>query len=90
MSVIHIAEHEVADNLVGLLTRVKAGDEVVIETDSSPIFVAQKSRDVGWTAAAALQRLANRALTVADQDFAADLAEVRRELNANYRPAEWD
>ena len=90
MSVIHIAEDEIAEKLPGLLTRVKAGDEIVIDTGSSPIFVAQKNREVGWTAAAALQRLANRTLTVVDQDFATDLAEVRREMNANYRPAEWD
>ncbi len=90
MSVIHIAEHEIAEKLPGLLTRVKAGDEIVIDTGSSPILVAQKNSDIGWTAATALQRLANRTLTVVDQDFATDLADIRNELNANYRPTEWD
>ncbi len=90
MSVIHIAEDEIAEKLPGLLTRVKAGDEVMIQTGSSPILVAQKSREAGWTAAEALQRLAGRALTVVDQDFATDLAEVRSELNASYRPIGWD
>ena len=31
MSVIHIAEDEIAEKLPGLLTRVKAGDEIVID-----------------------------------------------------------
>ncbi len=90
MSVIHIAEADIADKLPGLLTRVKAGDEVLIDTGSSPIFVAQKRCDVGWTASAALQRLANRTLTAFDQDFAADLANIRKEMNASYLPAERD
>ena len=90
MSTIRIAEHEIAAKLPGLLTRVKDGDQVVIQTASWPILVTQERQERGWTAAEALQRLANRTLTVVDQDFAGDLADVRDALNASYRPAEWD
>ncbi len=90
MSTIRIAEDEIADKLPGLLTRVKDGDQVVIQTGSWPILVAQKRGDGGWTATEALQKLANRTLSVVDQEFASDLADVREELNASYRPAEWD
>ena len=49
MSMIHITEDEIAEKLPGLLTRVKAGDEVVIQTGSLPILVAQKNYEPGWT-----------------------------------------
>ena len=69
---------------------LKEGDEIVIQTGSWPIVVTQKREEPGWTAAEALQRLANRTLTAVDQNFASDLADVRAELNASYRPAEWE
>ena len=39
MAVIHISEAEAASDFPGLLARVRAGEEIIIEQDASPAIV---------------------------------------------------
>ena len=83
MEVIHITEAEAARDLRGLLARVRAGAEIVIESDVHPPAV--------FRAAGLPHRSLSESITLAeertielgykplmDADFAADLEEIVR------------
>lgn len=95
MATIHIPENEAVRDLPGLLARVRAGEEVVIEKEASPSVVLRVEPE-------ARGRLLSESIALADvkasgigyeptlnADFAADLEEIIR----NRRPRDtstWD
>lgn len=92
---IHISEEEAARDFAGLMARVRAGIEVVIESDARPVAVLRP-------AAEPRGRLLSESIALAeahakelgyeprmDPEFAADLEEIIR----NRKPrdlSEWD
>jgi antitoxin (DNA-binding transcriptional repressor) of toxin-antitoxin stability system len=95
MAVIHISEAEAVRDFASLLVRVRAGEEVVIDTGSQPVSLVLKS---GWSkdpsVKATLERMkaSSAALgytPVMDAEFAQDMEEIIR----NRKPADrsaWD
>jgi antitoxin (DNA-binding transcriptional repressor) of toxin-antitoxin stability system len=95
METIHISEDEAARDFAGLMARVRAGAEVVIENAPSPavvLRVAEKPRGrlLSESIAIAEARTKERGYeAVMDADFAADMEEIIR----NRKPREtsaWD
>ncbi len=84
MATIHIPENEAARDLPGLLARVRAGEEIVIEKDASPavvLRVAVEPRGRLLSESIALAEAHAKEIgfePVMDQDFAADLEEIIR------------
>lgn len=84
MAVTHIAETEAARDLAGLLARVRAGEEIVIERESSPavvLRVADEPRGRLLSESIALAEAHAKELGYEprmDPDFAADLEEIIR------------
>jgi antitoxin (DNA-binding transcriptional repressor) of toxin-antitoxin stability system len=90
MAVLHITEADLARDVHGVLEKVRAGAEVVIERDSHPVAVlraAESRRRTLLEIAASLPEHSNATI---DPDFAADVREFidshREPLNA----PEWD
>lgn len=95
MAVIHISEAEAARDFAGLLARVRAGEEILIEKDASPAVVVR-------VAAAPRGRLLSESIALAkkhaeelgyeptmDPEFATDLEEIIRKRKPRDTSA-WD
>lgn len=84
MAVTHIPETEAARDLSGLLARVRAGEEIVIEREASPavvLRVADEPRGRLLSESIALAEAHAKELGYEprmDPDFAADLEEIIR------------
>lgn len=84
MAVTHIPETEAARDLAGLLARVRAGEEIVIEREASPdvvLRVADEPRGRLLSESIALAEAHAKKLGYEprmDPDFAADLEEIIR------------
>jgi antitoxin (DNA-binding transcriptional repressor) of toxin-antitoxin stability system len=81
METIHISEDEAARDFAGLMARVRAGAEVVIESGSAPVALdspaALPRRSISESIALAEARTKERGYPVAmDKDFAADMKEI--------------
>jgi len=94
MAVIHISEADAARDFVGLMARVRAGAEIVIENGTYPAAVLR--------AAAPLRRSISECIALAkkheeeigeapvlDPDFAADVEEIVRNRKP-WNPPAWD
>jgi hypothetical protein len=95
METIHISEEEAARDFAGLIARVRAGAEVVIENPRSPDIVLRvaeepRGRLLSESLALAEARTKERGYAaVMDADFAADM----RDIIANRKPRDtsaWD
>lgn len=94
MAVIHISEAEAARDLPALLARVRAGAEVVIESDTQPAAVLRAAEPPrrSISEAIALAEARTRELgyePVMDAEFAADLEEIVRNRKPRNTSA-WD
>lgn len=83
MEVIHISEAEAARDLSGLLARVRAGAEIVIESESHPPAILRAAglprRSMSESIALAQARTKELGYKpVMDAGFAADLEEIIR------------
>ena len=81
--VIHISEEEAARDFAGLLARVRAGVEIVIESDTHPAAVLRAAepprRSISESIALAEERTKELGYKpVMDAGFAADLEEIIR------------
>jgi antitoxin (DNA-binding transcriptional repressor) of toxin-antitoxin stability system len=95
METIHISEEEAARDFAGLIARVRAGAEVVIENANSPAVVLRtaelpRGRLLSESIAIAEARTRERGYAVVmDPDFAADMEDII----ANRKPRDtsaWD
>jgi len=95
MAVTHISEAEAIRDFAGVLAKVRAGDEIVIDTGAEPVSVVLKSawsKDPSITATLARMKASSEELgytPVMDAEFAADMEEIIR----NRKPADrsaWD
>jgi antitoxin (DNA-binding transcriptional repressor) of toxin-antitoxin stability system len=90
MAIIHISEAEAAGDFAALMARVRAGEEIVIESDSQPVAVIRAAAPPRRSIALAKARSKELGYTpVMDVEFAADMQEIIR--NRKPRDAsEWD
>jgi antitoxin (DNA-binding transcriptional repressor) of toxin-antitoxin stability system len=94
METIHISEAEAAGDFAGLMARVRAGAEVIIESDSAPVAsiraVAPPHRSISESIAIAKAHAKELGYEpVMDAEFAADLEDII----ANRKPRDtsaWD
>ena len=94
MAVLHITEAELARDVHGVLEKVRAGAEVVIEQDHRPVAVMKTPQGPGRLLseciAIAKQRERERGYAVTlDPDFAADVEEIVRNRQP-WNPPSWD
>jgi len=95
MATIHIPESDAARDLPGLLARVRAGDEIVIEKEASPsvvlrVAVEPRGRLLSESIALAEAHAKETGYEPAmDPDFAADLDEIIRNRKPRDTSA-WD
>ncbi len=94
MATIHISEADAAEDFLGLLSRVRAGSEAVIESGTEPVAVLRSAdaprRSISESIALAEAR--SRALgykPVMDGEFAADMEEILRNRKPRDTSA-WD
>jgi antitoxin (DNA-binding transcriptional repressor) of toxin-antitoxin stability system len=94
--VIHISEEEAARDFAGLMARVRAGAEVVIESDTRPVAVVRPAVEEFRP------RLLSESIALAkkhaeelgyeprmDPDFAADVEEIIRNRKP-WNPPAWE
>jgi antitoxin (DNA-binding transcriptional repressor) of toxin-antitoxin stability system len=94
METIHISEDEAAHDFAGLMARVRAGAEVVIESGSAPVALVSPAalprRSISESIALAEARTRERGYpAVMDPDFAADMEEIIRNRKPRNTTA-WD
>jgi prevent-host-death family protein len=90
--VIHISEAEAASDFARVLSRVRAGEEVVIEQDAKPVAVIIPSAPrPGRLLSEAIAMAEARGSTVTlDEDFARDLEDVINSHREPLSPPAWE
>jgi prevent-host-death family protein len=95
MAVTHISEAEAVADFAGLLARVRAGEEIVIESGAQPVAVLRPVAEPRGRLLSASIVLAEAHAKeaghepVMDAGFAADLAEIIRNRKPRHLSA-WD
>jgi antitoxin (DNA-binding transcriptional repressor) of toxin-antitoxin stability system len=94
MAVIHISEAEAARDFAGLMARVRAGAEIVIESAAQPVAVLRAAmpprRSISESIALAEARSKELGYEpVMDEEFAADMEEIIRNRKPRDTSA-WD
>jgi len=90
MAVIHISEAEAARNFAGLMARVRAGAEVVIENGTTPIAVMHTPLPPRRSIHECIALLPEESAATIDEDFAKD---VQSAIDAHREPLDppaWD
>jgi antitoxin (DNA-binding transcriptional repressor) of toxin-antitoxin stability system len=89
--VIHISEAEAASDFAGLLARVRAGAEVVIESGTLPVAVVRPAEPHVRLLSESLRLAKEHASTATlDGDFARDLEAVINSHREPLEPPAWD
>jgi antitoxin (DNA-binding transcriptional repressor) of toxin-antitoxin stability system len=94
-NVIHISEAEAASDFAGLMTRVRAGAEVIIENGKRPVAVLHAAVPVRRTISESIALAKAHAKELGfeptmDADFAADVKEVINRHREPWNPPAWD
>ena len=92
MATIHISEADAARDFAGLLTRVRASAEIIIESDNYPVAVLRPAEPPRRSISIAMAGAHSKELgytPVMDADFAADLEEIIRDRKPRDSSA-WD
>jgi len=100
MAVLHITKSELARDVDGVLEKVRAGAEIVIEDDQKPVAIIKTppvippsqgpGRTLSECIALAKQREEERGYAITlDPDFAADVEEIVRNRKP-WNPPSWD
>jgi prevent-host-death family protein len=89
--VIHISEDEASTDFAGILARVRAGSEVVIERDKLPIAVVRPAEPYVRLLSESLRLAKQHAKEMPaepqlDADFAADLEEIIKSREPRKNP----
>ena len=89
--VIHISETEAASDFAGLMARVRAGAEVVIESDKLPVAVVRPAEPAVRLLSESLRLAKEHASTaILDGDFARDLEAAINSHREPLNPPAWD
>ncbi len=90
MATFHIPETELAANLEALMARVRAGEEIVIESNAGPIAILGPSALPGRTIQECIALLPEDSTGIMDEDFAADVAAAVAAHRESLKPPAWD
>jgi antitoxin (DNA-binding transcriptional repressor) of toxin-antitoxin stability system len=90
MAVIHISESEAVRDFAGLLARVRAGAEVVIEDGALPVAVVHTPAPPRRSIAECIAMLPENSSAIIDEDFARDVAEAVEAHREPLNPPAWD
>jgi antitoxin (DNA-binding transcriptional repressor) of toxin-antitoxin stability system len=90
MATIHISEAEAARDFAGLLARVRAGTEVVIEDPASPAVVLRTPAPSRRTIEECIALLPVDSPATIDEDFASDVAAAIAAHREPLNPPAWD
>jgi prevent-host-death family protein len=89
--IIRISEAEAARDFAGLLARVRAGAEVIIGDNASPVAVVRPAEPYIRRLSESLRLAKEHASTVTlDEDFARDLEEAIKSHREPLNPPAWD
>jgi antitoxin (DNA-binding transcriptional repressor) of toxin-antitoxin stability system len=88
--VIHISDAEAAQDFAGLLARVRAGAEVVIESGKLPVAVIHAPVPPRRTVADCLALLPEDSTATIDADFPKDIQEAIESHRKPLDPPAWD
>jgi antitoxin (DNA-binding transcriptional repressor) of toxin-antitoxin stability system len=90
MATIRISEAEAARDFAGLLARVRAGNEFVIESDASPIAVLHTPGPPRRSIEECIALLPADSNATIDEDFARDVAAAVEAHREPLNPPAWD
>jgi antitoxin (DNA-binding transcriptional repressor) of toxin-antitoxin stability system len=90
MATIHISATEAARDFAGLLARVRAGTEVVIEDGPLTVAVLHTPAPVRRSIEECIALLAEDSRATIDEDFARDVAEAVASHREPLNPPAWD
>jgi antitoxin (DNA-binding transcriptional repressor) of toxin-antitoxin stability system len=90
MAVIHISESEAVRDFAGLLARVRAGAEVVIEDGAFPVAVVHMPVPPRRSIAECIAMLPEDSSATIDEDFARDVEEAVAAHREPLNPPAWD
>jgi antitoxin (DNA-binding transcriptional repressor) of toxin-antitoxin stability system len=90
MAVIHISETEAVRDFAGLLARVRAGAEVVIDDGALAIAVLHTPLPARRSIAECIAMLPEDSSATIDEDFARDVAEAVDAHREPLNPQAWD
>jgi antitoxin (DNA-binding transcriptional repressor) of toxin-antitoxin stability system len=94
MAVVHMSDTEAARDLAGIMARVSAGDEVIIDNGTLtvavvPSAIPSRRTDSECIALARKHEEEAREVPILDLDFAADVEEIIRNRKP-WNPPAWD
>jgi antitoxin (DNA-binding transcriptional repressor) of toxin-antitoxin stability system len=90
-NVIHISEAEAATDFASVMSKVRAGAEVVIEKDARPVAVVKAPEPVLWLLSESLRLIRERGSTATlDGGFAKDVEEAIESHREPLDPPAWD
>lgn len=90
MAVIHISEAEAARDFTGLLARVRAGAEVIIESGTAPVAVLRTPVPPRRSIEECIALLPEDSTAVIDEDFARDVEGAVTAHREPLNPPAWD
>jgi antitoxin (DNA-binding transcriptional repressor) of toxin-antitoxin stability system len=90
MATIHISEAEAARDFAGLLARVRAGAEIVIESGTHPVAVIHKPVPPRRSIEECIALLPEDSPATIDEDFARDVEEAVAAHREPLNPPAWD
>ena len=88
--VIHISEAEAASDFAGLLARVRAGAEVVIENGKLPVAVIHAPVLPRRSISECISLLPETSTAIMDADFAKDVEAAIESQREPLEPSAWD
>jgi len=90
MATFRISEAKAARDLPGLLARLSAGEEIIIESSFGPVAVIKAPAACPTSGEEILARLPKVSPATIDEDFAADGAAVGEAHRESLNPPSWD
>jgi antitoxin (DNA-binding transcriptional repressor) of toxin-antitoxin stability system len=90
MATIHISEADAARDFAGLLARVRAGAEIVIESDAVPVAVLRPPVPPRRSIEECIALLPEDSTVTIDEDFARDVQEAVATHREPLNPPTWE
>jgi len=90
MATIHISEADAARDFAGLLARVRAGAEIVIESGDAPVAVLRTPAPPRRSIEECIALLPEDSTAIIDEDFARDVQEAVTTHREPLNPPAWD
>ncbi len=90
MGTFRISEADAAGNFAGLLARVRAGEEVIIESGRIPVAIMHMASPPYRTLEEAIASMPDKSNAVMDEDFARDVEAAIAAHREPLNPPSWD